>query len=100
MSEFEINASHKQQKAKGHRECNHGFVIWICKVNPFLCYRQGQLCIRCLRGVERGDDMSSMLDGDDDDRSAISSLILPPSGQLSPREDLVTNKLVKFDVSY
>ncbi|KAJ8725487.1 hypothetical protein PYW08_003670 [Mythimna loreyi] len=59
--------------------------------------RQGQLCIRCLRGVERGDDMSSMLDGDDDDRSAISSLILPPSGQDSPREDLVTNKLVKFD---
>lgn len=43
--------------------------------------------------------MSSMLDGDDDDRSAISSLILPPSGQDSPREDLVTNKLVKFDVS-
>lgn len=65
----------------------------------FLFCRQGQLCIRCLRGVERGDDMSSMLDGDDDDRSAISSLILPPSGQDSPREDLVTNKLVKFDVS-
>lgn len=61
--------------------------------------RQGQLCIRCLRGVERGDDMSSMLDGDDDDRSAISSLILPPSGQRSPREDNVTSKLVKFDVS-
>ncbi|CAH0748047.1 unnamed protein product [Diatraea saccharalis] len=59
--------------------------------------RQGQLCIRCLRGVERGDDMSSMLDGDDDDRSAISSLILTPSGQDSPREDIVTNKLVKFD---
>lgn len=59
--------------------------------------RQGQLCIRCLRGVERGDDMSSMLDGDDDDRSAISSLILTPSGQDSPREDLVTNKLIKFD---
>ncbi|CAH0692497.1 unnamed protein product [Chilo suppressalis] len=59
--------------------------------------RQGQLCIRCLRGVERGDDMSSILDGDDDDRSAISSLILTPSGQDSPREDLVTNKLVKFD---
>ncbi|XP_063821556.1 cerebellar degeneration-related protein 2-like isoform X2 [Ostrinia nubilalis] len=59
--------------------------------------RQGQLCIRCLRGVERGDDMSSMLDGDDDDRSAISSLILTPSGQHSPREDLVSNKLVKFD---
>ncbi|XP_004923244.1 cerebellar degeneration-related protein 2-like isoform X2 [Bombyx mori] len=57
--------------------------------------RQGQLCIRCLRGVER-DDMSSMLDGDDDDRSAISSVILPPSGQDSPRED-VTNKLIKFD---
>lgn len=62
------------------------------------CHRQGQLCIRCLRSAER-DDMSSMLDGDDDDRSAISSLILPPSGQDSPREDLVTNKLVKFDVS-
>lgn len=43
--------------------------------------------------------MSSMLDGDDDDRSAISSLILTPSGQHSPREDLVSNKLVKFDVS-
>lgn len=59
--------------------------------------RQGQLCIRCLRGVERGDDMSSMLDGDDDDRSAISSLILPASGQDSPRDDLVSAKLVKFD---
>ncbi|XP_013146209.1 PREDICTED: uncharacterized protein LOC106109304 isoform X2 [Papilio polytes] len=59
--------------------------------------RQGQLCIRCLRGVERGDDMSSILDGDDDDRSAISSLILTPSGQDSPREDHVTSKLVKFD---
>ncbi|KAJ0180374.1 hypothetical protein K1T71_003778 [Dendrolimus kikuchii] len=59
--------------------------------------RQGQLCIRCLRGVERGDDMSSMMDGDEDDRSAISSIILPQSGQDSPREDLVTNKLVKFD---
>ncbi|XP_053625955.1 cerebellar degeneration-related protein 2-like isoform X2 [Plodia interpunctella] len=58
--------------------------------------RQGQLCIRCLRGVERGDDMSSMLDGDDDDRSAISSLILTP-GPDSAREDLVSNKLVKFD---
>ncbi|XP_030033204.2 cerebellar degeneration-related protein 2-like isoform X2 [Manduca sexta] len=58
--------------------------------------RQGQLCIRCLRGVER-DDMSSMLDGDDDDRSAISSLILPPSGQDSPREDHVNSKLIKFD---
>ncbi|XP_045445593.1 cerebellar degeneration-related protein 2-like isoform X1 [Melitaea cinxia] len=57
--------------------------------------RQGQLCIRCLRGMER-DDMSSILDGDDDDRSAISSLILTP-GQQSPREDHVTNKLVKFD---
>lgn len=44
--------------------------------------------------------MSSMLDGDDDDRSAISSLILPASGQDSPREDLVNNKLVKFDVSF
>jgi hypothetical protein len=44
--------------------------------------------------------MSSMLDGDDDDRSAISSLILTPSGQDSPREDLVTNKLIKFDVSF
>ncbi|XP_063377895.1 cerebellar degeneration-related protein 2-like isoform X2 [Cydia fagiglandana] len=59
--------------------------------------RQGQLCIRCLRGVERGDDMSSMLDGDDDDRSAISSLILSPSVQDSPREELVTTKLIKFD---
>ncbi|KAL4714010.1 hypothetical protein ACJJTC_008364 [Scirpophaga incertulas] len=59
--------------------------------------RQGQLCIRCLRGVERGDDMSSILDGDDDDRSAISSLILTPSGQDSPREDLVSHNLVKFD---
>ncbi|XP_026329205.1 cerebellar degeneration-related protein 2 isoform X2 [Hyposmocoma kahamanoa] len=59
--------------------------------------RQGQLCIRCLRGVERGDDMSSILDGDDDDRSAISSLILTPSGQDSLRDDHVTNKLVKFD---
>ncbi|XP_068629376.1 cerebellar degeneration-related protein 2-like isoform X2 [Battus philenor] len=59
--------------------------------------RQGQLCIRCLRGVERGDDMSSILDGDDDDRSAISSLILTPSGQDSLREDHVTSKLVKFD---
>ncbi|XP_026757609.2 cerebellar degeneration-related protein 2-like isoform X1 [Galleria mellonella] len=58
--------------------------------------RQGQLCIKCLRGVER-DDMSSMLDGDDDDRSAISSLVLTPSGQDSPRDDIVTNKLVKFD---
>ncbi|CAG9096251.1 unnamed protein product [Plutella xylostella] len=57
--------------------------------------RQGQLCIRCLRGADRGDDMSSMLD--DDDRSAISSLILPPSGQDSPREDHVNSKLVKFD---
>lgn len=64
----------------------------------FVCFRQGQLCIRCLRGVER-DDMSSMLDGDDDDRSAISSLILP-SGQDSPREDLVNTKLIKFDVSF
>ncbi|CAH2074397.1 unnamed protein product, partial [Iphiclides podalirius] len=59
--------------------------------------RQGQLCIRCLRGVERGDDMSSILDGDDDDRSAISSLILTPTGQDSPREDHVTSKLIKFD---
>ncbi|XP_013190056.1 cerebellar degeneration-related protein 2 isoform X2 [Amyelois transitella] len=59
--------------------------------------RQGQLCIRCLRGVERGDDMSSMLDGDDDDRSAISSLILTPTHPDSAREDLVSNKLVKFD---
>ncbi|XP_073944267.1 cerebellar degeneration-related protein 2-like isoform X2 [Choristoneura fumiferana] len=59
--------------------------------------RQGQLCIRCLRGVERGDDMSSMLDGDDDDRSAISSLILSPSIQDSPRDELVTTKLIKFD---
>lgn len=42
--------------------------------------------------------MSSMLD-DDDDRSAISSLILTPTGQHSPREDVVTTKLVKFDVS-
>lgn len=58
--------------------------------------RQGQLCIRCLRGMER-DDMSSMLDGEDDDRSAISSLILLPSGEDSPREDRVTNKLIKFD---
>ncbi|XP_026494925.2 cerebellar degeneration-related protein 2 isoform X3 [Vanessa tameamea] len=57
--------------------------------------RQGQLCVRCLRGMER-DDMSSILDGDDDDRSAISSLILTP-GQQSPRDDHVTNKLVKFD---
>ncbi|GBP14122.1 Cerebellar degeneration-related protein 2-like [Eumeta japonica] len=57
--------------------------------------RQGQLCIRCLRGVG-ADDMSSILDGDDDDRSAISSLILSPSGQESPRHD-VTSKLVKFD---
>lgn len=63
-------------------------------------FRQGQLCIRCLRGAERGDDMSSILDGDDDDRSAISSLILTPSGQGSPRDDHVTNKLVKFDVSF
>ncbi|XP_063359645.1 cerebellar degeneration-related protein 2-like isoform X2 [Cydia amplana] len=59
--------------------------------------RQGQLCIRCLRGVERGDDMSSMLDGDDDDRSVISSLILSPSVQDSPREERVTTKLIKFD---
>uniref|UniRef100_A0A1E1W3Y1 Cerebellar degeneration-related protein 2-like n=1 Tax=Pectinophora gossypiella TaxID=13191 RepID=A0A1E1W3Y1_PECGO len=59
--------------------------------------RQGQLCIRCLRGVDRGDDMSSMLD-DDDDRSAISSLILTPAGQDSPREDHVSSKLIKFDV--
>ncbi|XP_047988765.1 cerebellar degeneration-related protein 2-like isoform X2 [Leguminivora glycinivorella] len=59
--------------------------------------RQGQLCIRCLRGVERGDDMSSMLDGDEDDRSAISSLILSPSVQDSPRDELVTTKLIKFD---
>ncbi|XP_041977150.1 cerebellar degeneration-related protein 2-like isoform X2 [Aricia agestis] len=58
--------------------------------------RQGQLCIRCLRGIER-DDMSSMLDGDDDDRSAISSLILTPSGRQSPRDDQVSSKLVKFD---
>ncbi|XP_072943677.1 uncharacterized protein Cen isoform X2 [Epargyreus clarus] len=58
--------------------------------------RQGQLCIRCLRGMER-DDMSSILDGDDDDRSAMSSLILTPSGQQSPKEDHVTSKLVKFD---
>ncbi|CAG5012117.1 unnamed protein product [Parnassius apollo] len=58
--------------------------------------RQGQLCIRCLRGVER-DDMSSILDGDDDDRSVISSLILTPTGQDSPREDRVTSKLIKFD---
>lgn len=43
--------------------------------------------------------MSSMLDGDDDDRSAISSLILPPSGLDNPREDMVNSKLVKFDVS-
>ncbi|XP_034840106.1 cerebellar degeneration-related protein 2-like isoform X3 [Maniola hyperantus] len=57
--------------------------------------RQGQLCVRCLRGMER-DDMSSILDGDDDDRSAISSLILTP-GQQSPRDDHVTSKLVKFD---
>lgn len=64
----------------------------------FVFSRQGQLCIRCLRGVER-DDMSSMLDGDDDDRSAISSIILP-SGQDSPREDLVNTKLIKFDVSF
>lgn len=41
-----------------------------------------------------------MLDGDDDDRSAISSLILPVSGQNSPREDLVNTKLIKFDVSF
>ncbi|CAK1582134.1 unnamed protein product [Parnassius mnemosyne] len=59
--------------------------------------RQGQLCIRCLRGVEGGDDMSSILDGDDDDRSVISSLILTPTGQDSPRQDHVTSKLVKFD---
>ncbi|CAG4908343.1 unnamed protein product [Colias eurytheme] len=58
--------------------------------------RQGQLCIRCLRGIER-DDMSSMLDGEDDDRSAISSLILTTSGQQSPKEDQVTSKLIKFD---
>lgn len=58
--------------------------------------RQGQLCIRCLRGVQ-GDDMSSILDGDDDDRSAISSLIMTPSIQGSPRNDIVNNKLVKFD---
>ncbi|XP_039746920.1 cerebellar degeneration-related protein 2 isoform X2 [Pararge aegeria] len=57
--------------------------------------RQGQLCIRCLRGMER-DDMSSILDGEDDDRSAISSLILTP-GQQSPKDDHVTSKLVKFD---
>ncbi|CAH2086684.1 unnamed protein product [Euphydryas editha] len=57
--------------------------------------RQGQLCVRCLRGMER-DDMSSILDGDDDDRSAISSLILTP-GQQSPREEHVNSKLVKFD---
>ncbi|XP_038215564.1 cerebellar degeneration-related protein 2-like isoform X1 [Zerene cesonia] len=58
--------------------------------------RQGQLCIRCLRGIER-DDMSSILDGEDDDRSAISSLILTPSGQQSPKDDQVTSKLIKFD---
>ncbi|CAG9585692.1 unnamed protein product [Danaus chrysippus] len=57
--------------------------------------RQGQLCIRCLRGMER-DDMSSILDGEDDDRSAISSLNLTP-GQQSPRDDHVSSKLVKFD---
>ncbi|VVD02374.1 cerebellar degeneration-related protein 2-like isoform X2 [Leptidea sinapis] len=57
--------------------------------------RQGQLCIRCLRGIER-DDMSSMLDGDDDDRSVISSQILTP-GQQSPKDEQVSNKLLKFD---
>ncbi|CAH4032217.1 cerebellar degeneration-related protein 2 isoform X1 [Pieris brassicae] len=57
--------------------------------------RQGQLCIRCLRGIER-DDMSSMLDGEDDDRSAISSLILTPTGNLSPKDE-VNSKLMKFD---
>lgn len=39
-----------------------------------------------------------MLDGDDDDRSVISSLILTPSGQDSPRNEHVNSKLVKFDV--
>ncbi|CAK1556096.1 unnamed protein product [Leptosia nina] len=57
--------------------------------------RQGQLCIRCLRGTER-DDMSSMLDGDDDDRSAISSLILTSTGNHSPKDE-VSSKLIKFD---
>lgn len=68
-------------------------ITYQLKLNDF---RQGQLCVRCLRGMER-DDMSSILDGDDDDRSAISSIILTP-GQQSPREDHVTSKLVKFDV--